>query len=254
MSCLMNEIRRLAKVKGRIFPMLAHEPNLLHGRRNSFYRTNSPPRAFPGMDTHPRRTAYGARTLAHDLPPAAQQGRRLQPEVRSVSALADRRRALLGRLARPAPLLGLRPEELGDHAAAPGRPPLAVGRLPARALAVGWLLRAVQDRLRRAAEPTLVSCLDGKPLPVGSRSSDRDARPKGPSGPGYKLHAIWAGQPVPAAWEVTAAVGGLCDREAGIHPAGQPGRAVLRVHPAAGGAAGGVPLQRLPRDPRWRRG
>ncbi len=82
--------------------------------------------------------------------------------------------------------------------------PSAVSRR-SRSLAVGWLLRAVQDHLRRAADPTLVSCLDGKPLPVGSRSSDRDARPKGPSGPGYKLHAIWAGQPVPAAWEVTAA-------------------------------------------------
>ena len=33
----------------------------------------------------------------------------------------------------------------------------------------------------------------------------RPSPPKGPSGPGYKLHAIWAGQPVPAAWEVTAA-------------------------------------------------
>jgi len=72
-------------------------------------------------------------------------------------------------------------------------------------LAVGRLMRAVQDRLRQAAEPALVSCLDGKPLPVGARSADRDARPKGPSGPGYKLHAIWAGQPVPAAWEGTAA-------------------------------------------------
>jgi Transposase DDE domain len=82
--------------------------------------------------------------------------------------------------------------------------PSAVSRR-SRSLAVGWLMRAVEDRLRRAAEPTLVSCLDGKPLPVGSRSSDPDARPKGPFGPGYKLHAIWAGQPAPATWEVTAA-------------------------------------------------
>jgi hypothetical protein len=82
--------------------------------------------------------------------------------------------------------------------------PSAVSRR-ARSLAVGWLMRAVEDRLRRAVEPTLVSCLDGKPLPVGSRSADPDARPKGPSGPGYKLHTIWAGQPMPAAWELTAA-------------------------------------------------
>jgi hypothetical protein len=82
--------------------------------------------------------------------------------------------------------------------------PSAISRR-SRSLAVGLLMRAVQDRLRQAAEPALVSCLDGKPLPVGSRSTDRDARPKGPSGPGYKLHAIWMTQPVPAAWEVTAA-------------------------------------------------
>ncbi len=74
-----------------------------------------------------------------------------------------------------------------------------------RSLAVGLLLRAVEGRLRATAEPALVSCLDGKALPVGSRSKDRDARPGGPSGPGYRLHAIWAGGPVPAAWELTAA-------------------------------------------------
>jgi hypothetical protein len=74
-----------------------------------------------------------------------------------------------------------------------------------RGLAVGLLLRALEDRLRQAGVPALVSCLDGKPLPVGGRSKDPDARPKGPLGPGYKLHAIWTLQPVPAAWEVTAA-------------------------------------------------
>ena len=87
------------------------------------------------------------------------------------------------------------------------------GRLPSpatvsrrlRGLAVGLLLRAVADRLRDAAPAGLVTALDGKPLPVGSRSKDRDARPKGPMGPGYKLHAMWALRPVPEAWEVTAA-------------------------------------------------
>lgn len=73
-----------------------------------------------------------------------------------------------------------------------------------RSLAVGFLLRAVADRLRRSGRQALVSYLDGKPLPVGSRSKDRDARPKGPFGPGYKLHALWTTQPVPVAWEVTA--------------------------------------------------
>lgn len=74
-----------------------------------------------------------------------------------------------------------------------------------RGLAVGLLLRAVEDRLRQTGRQSLVSYLDGKPLPVGSRSKDPDARPKGPTGPGYRLHAVWTTQPVPAAWEVTAA-------------------------------------------------
>jgi hypothetical protein len=74
-----------------------------------------------------------------------------------------------------------------------------------RDLAVGLLLRALHDRLRQAGRQSLVGYLDGKPLPVGSRSKDPDARPKGPLGPGYKLHAVWTTQPVPAAWAVTAA-------------------------------------------------
>ena len=56
--------------------------------------------------------------------------------------------------------------------------------------------------MRRADDTTLVSCLDGKTLHVGSRSYDRDARHKGPYGAGYKLHAIWGGQPVAGAWKV----------------------------------------------------
>jgi len=91
--------------------------------------------------------------------------------------------------------------------------PLRPARLPSpatlsrrlRGLAVGLLLRAVEDRLRQSGRQALVSYVDGKPLPVGSRSKDPDARPKGPTGPGYKLHALWTTQPVPAAWEVTAA-------------------------------------------------
>jgi hypothetical protein len=91
--------------------------------------------------------------------------------------------------------------------------PLRPARLPSpatvsrrlRGLAVGLLLRAVEQRLRDTGRQALVSYLDGKPLPVGGRSKDKDARPKGPLGPGYKLHAVWTTQPVPAAWEVTAA-------------------------------------------------
>jgi hypothetical protein len=90
--------------------------------------------------------------------------------------------------------------------------PLRPARLPSpatlsrrlRGIAIGCLLRAVEDRLRQTGRQSLVSYLDGKPLPVGSRRKDPDARPKGPTGPGYRLHAVWTTQPVPAAWEVTA--------------------------------------------------
>ncbi len=90
---------------------------------------------------------------------------------------------------------------------------LRPGRLPSpstvsrrlRSLAVGLLLRALEERLRGTGRQALVSYVDGKPLPVGSRSKDPDARPKGPLGPGYKLHTVWTTQPVPATWEVTAA-------------------------------------------------
>ena len=74
-----------------------------------------------------------------------------------------------------------------------------------RSLAVGLLLRAVEDRLRAAAPAAEVACLDGKPLPVGGCSKDPDAkrgRAAGGLARGYKLHAIWDGRPVPAAWAV----------------------------------------------------
>jgi hypothetical protein len=51
----------------------------------------------------------------------------------------------------------------------------------------GWWLRA----------------LDGKPLTVGGYSKDADAgygRGAGGKAKGYKLHAIWAGGPLPVAW------------------------------------------------------
>ena len=57
-----------------------------------------------------------------------------------------------------------------------------------------------------------------------------------------------------AAGGVPASVGWLRDCEGGIYPSGQPGRAVLPVRPAARGTAGGLLLQRISLDPRWRRG
>jgi len=72
-------------------------------------------------------------------------------------------------------------------------------------VAVGLLWRAVEQRLRDRAAPTLLAFLDGKPLPVGGNSKDPDARfgrGAGCIARGYKLHAIWSTRPVPEAWEV----------------------------------------------------
>ena len=72
---------------------------------------------------------------------------------------------------------------------------------------VGLLWRAVQERLRAANPPAAwLSFLDGKPLPVGGCSKDRDARygrGAGTMDRGYKLHSVWSNGVVPEAWEVT---------------------------------------------------
>lgn len=73
---------------------------------------------------------------------------------------------------------------------------------------VGLVWRALAQRLRgRAHEyPGLIALLDGKPLPVSGVTKDADAgygRGAGTKAKGYKLHAVWAGRPVPEAWEVT---------------------------------------------------
>lgn len=74
-----------------------------------------------------------------------------------------------------------------------------------RSIAVAVVLRLLEGRLRDAAEPALAQVIDGKPLVVGGLSHDPDARNGHGAGKiarGYKLYAIWAGAPVPEAWEV----------------------------------------------------
>jgi hypothetical protein len=86
-----------------------------------------------------------------------------------------------------------------------GLPSAATMSRRLRSLAVGLLLRALEDRLRRAAPAADAACLDGKPLVVGGCSKDPDAkrgRAAGGFARGYKLHAIRDGRPVPAAWAV----------------------------------------------------
>ena len=109
-----------------------------------------------------------------------------------------------------------------DHwdTAGPDRP----DRLPsestlsrrADSVAVGPVLRAVEECLRSAGQRPLVAAVDGKPLPVGGNSKDPGAafgRGAGCVAKGYKLHAVWSNRPVPEAREVTAMSG--CEKAAG---------------------------------------
>jgi Transposase DDE domain len=70
----------------------------------------------------------------------------------------------------------------------------------------GLLWAELERRLRERGELHLLALLDGKPLPVGGNSKDPDARfgrAAGHVAKGYKLHAVWAGRPMPEAWELT---------------------------------------------------
>ena len=84
-----------------------------------------------------------------------------------------------------------------------------------RTVSVLGLLAAVLDRLAALAPPadSLVRAVDGKPLPVGGYSKDRDAR-WGKSASdgwekGYKLFGVWGVGVVPDAWTL----GAMCEPE-----------------------------------------
>lgn len=75
-------------------------------------------------------------------------------------------------------------------------------------IGVGLLWRAVEGRLREmsATDPSLISFLDAKPLPVGGSTKDPDARfgrAAGCMAKGYKLHTIWSNRSMPETWELT---------------------------------------------------
>ncbi len=86
------------------------------------------------------------------------------------------------------------------------------GRLPSAATvsrragktSFALFLNALTAELKAAGEPAWELVVDGKPLPVGRCSKDRDARPN-QHGRGYKLHALWGARCLPECWEVTAA-------------------------------------------------
>src|SRR5579871_1045122 len=87
----------------------------------------------------------------------------------------------------------------------PGRVP-SEATMSRRARRTGFhlLLNALAAELRGSGPPAWELMIDGKPLPVGHWSKDRDARGT-PLGRGYKLHAIRGSRCLPEAWEVTAA-------------------------------------------------
>jgi hypothetical protein len=63
-----------------------------------------------------------------------------------------------------------------------------------RTAAAAELIERLRNHCCHGPQPPNVSCLDGKPLPVGGFSKDPDAtRGHGVGGParGYKLHAVW---------------------------------------------------------------
>ena len=89
----------------------------------------------------------------------------------------------------------LKPEELPS--------PSTVSRRTKK-LIFGIFLNRVASRLKGRGKPAWELVIDGKPLPVGHCSKDPDA--KGTRlGRGYKLHTLWGIDPLPEAWEVTAA-------------------------------------------------
>ena len=73
----------------------------------------------------------------------------------------------------------------------------------AKRIVFAVFLNRVAARLKGGGPPAWTLMIDGKPLPVGRCSKDRDAR-AGPLGKGYNRHAIWGERGWPEAWAVTA--------------------------------------------------
>jgi hypothetical protein len=73
-------------------------------------------------------------------------------------------------------------------------------------VAVGALLRALEQRLRTLQRVGLLALLDGKPLAVSGVSKDPDATSGCAAGggwaKGYKLHTLWANRSLPETWEL----------------------------------------------------
>ena len=82
-------------------------------------------------------------------------------------------------------------------------PPTMSRRL--RSPSVIALLDAIEQAVVRPAQAPLVHCLDGKPLPIGGCSKDRQAgygRAAGGMAKGYKMHALVAHKGTVTAWRI----------------------------------------------------
>jgi hypothetical protein len=75
-----------------------------------------------------------------------------------------------------------------------------------RTTEVRRLLAVMEGQLLHTQTQGWVWIVDGKPLPIGGYSKDRDSRvgyATNGFAKGYKLHAIYGAGPLPVAWEVT---------------------------------------------------
>jgi len=84
-------------------------------------------------------------------------------------------------------------------------------------------LKRVGQRMNGRAKPAVVKVVDGKPLELPNHTTDRDAtwgRGVSRTAVGYKLHAIFSGNPMPDAFAITTL--GTCEKR-------MAGRMVRRV-------------------------
>jgi hypothetical protein len=82
----------------------------------------------------------------------------------------------------------------------------------------------VGERLDGRTKPTLVKAVDGKPLELPNHSGDPDAtwsRGVSRTALGYKIHAIWSGNPMPDAFAITTL--NVCEKQMAARLIGRVG-------------------------------
>jgi hypothetical protein len=75
-------------------------------------------------------------------------------------------------------------------------------------------LKRVGERMNGKAQPQMVKVVDGKPLELPNHTTDRDAtwsRGVSRTAVGYKLHAIFSGNPMPDAFAITTL--NVCEKQ-----------------------------------------